>query len=262
MTSATVDVAAGLTPSAGGASWRETRVARGSDSLSHASLAAADDGHPVIELPPSLARLLEARSSADADAAWHGFVAQHSRIVLHVCRSVWPAHDDQMDAYMEILEHLRADDHRRLREFARAPRCRVSTWLVVVSRRVCLDLYRQRYGRPTSEGGREQRRARRRLQDLVAEELELHEPATGESGETDAPLRQSELHDALQHALADLPPRDLLVLKLRFVDDLAAQEIARLLGFPSPFHVYRRLNTLFAELRSALHRRGVESAAP
>ena len=147
-----------------------------------------------------------------------------------------------MDAYAQILEHLRADDHRRLREFARAPRCRVSTWLVVVSRRVCLDLYRQRYGRPASEDGREQRRARRRLQDLVAEQLELHEPATTEREEADAALRHYELHDALQRALTDLPPRDLLMLKLRFVDDLAAQEIARLLAFPSPFHVYRRLN--------------------
>jgi len=249
---------AGLTPRAGAASWRERRVAR----TSHAPLAVADDGLPVIELPSSLAHLLDARSASDADAAWHAFVSQHSRIVLHVCRSVWPQHDDQMDAYVQILEHLRTDDHRRLREFARAPRCRVSTWLVVVSRRVCLDLYRQRYGRPTSEDGGEQRRARRRLQDLVAEQLELHEPPTDEREETDAALRQLELHDALQRALAELSPRDLLLLKLRFVDDLAAQEIARLLGFPSPFHVYRRLNTLFAELRSALHRRGVESAAP
>ena len=256
------DVAAGLTPSAGAASWRETRVARCSVSLSHASLAAADEGLPVIELPPSLARLLDARSASDADAAWHAFVAQHSRIVLHVCRSVWPAHDDQMDAYTQILEHLRADDHRRLREFARAPRCRVSTWLVVVSRRVCLDLYRQRYGRPTSEDGREQRRTRRRLQDLVAEQLELHEPATTERDEADIPLRHEELHDALQRALTELSPRDLLILKLRFVDDLAAQEIARLLAFPSPFHVYRRLNALLAQLRGALLRLGVESAAP
>ncbi len=138
----------------------------------------------------------------------------------------------------------------------------MTTWLVVVTRRICLDLYRRRYGRPSDDGDAEPRRARRRLQDLLAEELDLHEPATDESEETDAPLRHSELHDALQHALADLPPRDLLVLKLRFVDDLAAQEIARLLGFPSPFHVYRRLNALFAELRGALHRRGVESATP
>jgi len=258
MISATGHAASGLTPSAGAASWRETRVARSS----HAPLAETDDGHPVIELPPSLARLLDARSASDADAAWHAFVSQHSRIVLHVCRSVWPKHDDQMDAYAQILEHLRTDDHRRLREFARAPRCRVSTWLVVVSRRVCLDLHRQRYGRPTSEDGREQRQARRRLQDLVAEQLELHEPATTERDEADIPLRHEELHDALQRALTDLAPRDLLMLKLRFVDDLAAQEIARLLAFPSPFHVYRRLNALLAELRGALLRLGVESAAP
>jgi RNA polymerase sigma factor (sigma-70 family) len=222
----------------------------------------ADDGLPVIVLPHSLTSLLAARSAPDADTAWRAFVAEHSRIVLHVCRSVWRSQDDAMDAYAQVLDHLRADDHRRLHEFARDPRCRVTTWLVVVTRRICLDLYRQRYGRPSSDEGAESRRTRRRLQDLVAEELDLHEPATVETDETDAPLRQSELHDALQLALADLPPRDLLVLKLRFVDDLAAQEIARLLGFPSPFHVYRRLNALFAGLRSALHRRGVESAAP
>ena len=221
----------------------------------------ADDGLPVIVLPPSLTRLLASQSVADADTAWRVFVAEHSRIVLHVCRSVWLAHDDAMDAYVQVLEHLRADGHRRLREFAREPRCRVTTWLVIVTRRVCLDLYRQRYGRPAADGDREPRRARRRLQDLVAEELDLHEPAT-DGGETDAPLRHAELHDALQHALAELQPRDLLLLKLRFVDDLAAQEIARLIGFPSPFHVYRRLNSLFTELRARLHRRGVESAAP
>jgi len=222
----------------------------------------ADDGLPVIELPHSLTRLLAARSAADADIAWRAFVAEHSRVILHVCRSVWDAHDDAMDAYALVLDHVRAEDHRRLHEFARDPRCRVTTWLVVVSRRVCLDLYRQRYGRPTSEDGREQRQARRRLQDLVAEQIELHEPATNEREESDSALRREELHDALQRALTELPPRDLLILKLRFVDDLAAQEIARLLAFPSPFHVYRRLNTLLAQLRGTLLRLGVESAAP
>jgi RNA polymerase sigma factor (sigma-70 family) len=222
----------------------------------------ADDGLPVIALPHSLTSLLEAQAPNDADQAWRAFVAEHSRIVLHVCRSVWHPHDDAMDAYAQVLEHLRADDFRRLREFARSPRCRVTTWLVVVARRICLDLYRRRYGRPAGDDAADARRERRRLQDLVAEELELHEPATADADETDAPLRQSELYDALQRALAQLPPRDLLVLKLRFVDDLAAQEIARVLAFPSPFHVYRRLNALFAELRSVLHRSGVESAAP
>jgi len=230
--------------------------------LTPATLAVTDDGRSVIELSPSLARLLDAQSTSDADAAWHAFVAEHSRIVLHVCRSVWPTHDEQMDAYAQILEHLRADDHRRLRDFARSPRCRASTWLVVVARRVCLDLYRQRYGRPASDDGGEQRRARRRLQDLVAEQLELHEPATSEREEADAAIRNEELHDALQRVLTNLPPRDVLLLKLRFEDDRAAQEIAGLLAFPSPFHVYRRLNSLLAQLRTTLLRLGVESAAP
>ena len=222
----------------------------------------ADDGLPVIALPRSLTSLLAARSAPDADIAWRAFVAEHSRIVLHVCRSLWRSHDDAMDAYAQVLDHLRADDHRRLHEFARDPRCRVTTWLVVVARRICLDLYRRRYGRPSGDEAVESRRTRRRLQDLVADELDLHEPTTADADGADAPLRHVELHDALQRALADLAPRDLLMLKLRFVDDLAAQEIARLLAFPSPFHVYRRLSALFAELRSALHRRGVESAAP
>jgi RNA polymerase sigma factor (sigma-70 family) len=216
----------------------------------------------VTPLPPSLSRLVQARTASDADAAWREFVAEHSRLVLHVCRSVWRTPDDAMDAYAQVLEHLRADDFRRLLEFARNPRSKASTWLVVVTRRVCLDLYRRRYGRPGGEGAHDQRQARRRLQDLVAAQLELHDAAAPEAEETDAPIRQAELYAALHDALAALAARDLLLLKLRFGDGLAAQEIARLLDFPSPFHVYRRLNALLAELRFSLHRRGVESATP
>lgn len=221
-----------------------------------------DDGPSVTGLPPSLSRLVHARTASDADAAWREFVAENSRLVLHVCRSVWRTPDDAMDAYAEVLEHLRAEDFRRLQEFARHPRSKVSTWLVVVARRICLDLYRRRYGRPGGDGVQDQRRARRRLQDLVAEQLELHDAAAPESEETDAPIRHAELYDALHGTLASLPAHDLLLLKLRFGDELAAQEIARLLDFPSPFHVYRRLNALLAELRRSLNRRGVESALP
>lgn len=214
-----------------------------------------------VGLSPTLSRLLEAHSAQDADVAWRAFMGEHSRLVLHVCRTVWRSHDDAMDAYAQVLEHLRSDDYRRLHEFARAPRSKVSTWLVVVARRICLDLYRRRYGRPGSDGAGDQRRARRRLQDLVAEQLELHDYGAAD-GDTDAPLRSNELHDALRRALGDLAAPDVLLLKLRFVDELPAQEIAKLIGYPTPFHVYRRLNALFAELRESLHRRGIESAAP
>jgi DNA-directed RNA polymerase specialized sigma24 family protein len=109
-----------------------------------------------------------------------------------------------MDAYAEVLEHLRADDFRRLREFATHPRSKTSTWLVVIARRVCLDIYRRRYGR--SDGILDQRRTRRRLQDLIAEQLEVHDVAGPESAHTDLRIRRSELYDALHAALAELPP--------------------------------------------------------
>jgi RNA polymerase sigma factor (sigma-70 family) len=216
----------------------------------------------VNELAPSLSRLIRAGTAQDSDAAWRAFVTEHSRLVLHACRSVWRSPDDAMDAYAEVLDHLHADDFRRLREFATEPRSRVSTWLVVVSRRIALDLYRRRYGRAGSDAAVEQRRARRRLQDLVAEQLEFHDHAGSDDDRADAAIRRAELHEALQCALAALAPRDVLLLKLRFVDDLSAQAIARMLDMPSPFHVYRRLNGLLAELRHTLGRRGVESALP
>lgn len=222
----------------------------------------ADDGFSVNDLSPSLSRLIQAGTPHDSDAAWRAFVAEHSRLVLHACRSVWRSPDDAMDAYAEVLDHLHADDFRRLREFATEPRSQVSTWLVVVSRRIALDLYRRRYGRSGNDAAVEQRRARRRLQDLVAEQLELHDPAGPDADRADSAIRFAELHDALQGALGGLAPRDVLLLKLRFVDDLSAQEIARMLEMPTPFHVYRRLNSLLAELRRTLGRRGVESAMP
>jgi RNA polymerase sigma factor (sigma-70 family) len=222
----------------------------------------ADDGFSVNELSSSLSRLIRASSPQDSDAAWRAFVAEHSRLVLHACRSVWRSTDDAMDAYADVLDHLHADDFRRLREFATEPRSRVSTWLVVVSRRIALDLYRRRYGRAGSDVALEQRRARRRLQDLIAEQLELHDHAGPEGDHADTAIRRAELHDALRCALAALAPRDVLLLKLRFAEDLSAQAIAPMLEMPSPFHVYRRLNALLAELRRTLGRRGVESALP
>jgi hypothetical protein len=39
-------------------------------------------------------------------------------------------------------------------------------------------------------------------------------------------------------------------------------EIARIGSFPTVFHVYRRLNGIFEELRQTLHEAGVRDAAP
>jgi RNA polymerase sigma factor (sigma-70 family) len=200
--------------------------------------------------------------SDDVDAAWRAFVAEHTRLLLHVARSVSATHDDTMDAYAHVLEHLRENDCGRLREFASDPRCKLTTWLVVVARRLCLDLYRQRYGRRRDAENDEQRAVRRRLQDLVADEIDWHEMIAVSGGGAELAVRQTELSDALKQKLARLPSRDQLLLQLRFADDLTAQEVAKLLDFASPFHVYRRVNTLLAQLRRTLARRGVESSVP
>jgi RNA polymerase sigma factor (sigma-70 family) len=220
---------------------------------------------PVTSLPRSLDRLLFAHATHDIDAldaAWRAFVAENTRLLLHVARSVTSNHDDAMDAYAFVIEELRSEEFRRLREFAADPRSKLSTWLVVVARRLCLDLYRRRYGRVRGADSQTQRAVRRRLQDLVGEDLDVHEIPAAHNGSAELALRRSELRVGLEQALATLDPQDQLVLRLRFDDDLTAQEIARLLGFASAFHVYRRVNALLAVLRRALEQRGIESAAP
>jgi RNA polymerase sigma factor (sigma-70 family) len=219
----------------------------------------------LAELPRALSRLLSHHAddgSADVDGAWRAFVADHTRLLLHVARSVSASHDDAMDAYAFVLEQLRAGNFRRLREFADDPRSKLTTWLVVVARRLCLDLYRQRYGRKRGADSDENRLVRRRLQDLVAEGLEWEDVPAVVDANAELAVRQSELSLALEQVLSSLSPQDLLLLRLRFDDDLAAQEIARLLNFPSPFHVYRRVNALLPQLRRALEQLGVESWAP
>lgn len=214
-------------------------------------------------IPRSLERLLGAHVSGDdADAAWRAFVADNTRLLLHVARSLSNGHDDAMDGYTFALEQLRADDFRRLREFAADPRSKLSTWLVVVVRRLCLDLYRRRYGRDRGSDTREQRLTRRRLQDLISEDVDVHDLPAPRGLAAELAVRHSELLSALDRALETIGVSDRLLLRLRFDDGLPAQEIAQLLGFSSPFHVYRRVNALLARLKRALEQQGIESAIP
>jgi RNA polymerase sigma factor (sigma-70 family) len=218
-----------------------------------------------MDTPRSLDRLLTAvarKEQEHVDAAWRAFVSEYSRLLLHVTRSVTSTHDDAMDAYAFVLEQLRADQCRRLREFATEPRSKLSTWIVVVARRLSLDLYRHRYGRRRGNDGEDQRALRRRLQNLVGEAIEPNELPAPRSGRAELAIREAELVAELEQALNTLSPRDRLLIRLRFEDDHTAQEIARMIDFPSPHHVYRRINVVLAELREVLRRRGIESAVP
>jgi RNA polymerase sigma factor (sigma-70 family) len=212
-----------------------------------------------------VSRLLDAADPAAREEAWKAFLETHSRLLLHTARRLGRDYDATMDAYAYLLEQLRRDDFQRLRAYVSDERSKFTTWLVVVARRLCLDHLRERYGRPADAGarGREARLVRRQLVDLLAEELDassLTAHATADNPETQ--LRTDELSRALTAALDGLEAHDRLLLKLRFEDGLPAREIGQIMGFATPFHVYRRLNTALGRLQAALRQRGIESPEP
>jgi RNA polymerase sigma factor (sigma-70 family) len=215
-------------------------------------------------VPPELVALFSAQDPAARDAAWGGFVALHSRLLLHAARSLGKDYDGAMDRYAYALERLQEHDFHRLRTYRPDGGTKFTTWLLVVFRRLCLDHYRQRYGRsPARErahSATDDRRLRRQLADGLTGRVdpELIEAPGRESPE--AELTSRHRAERLSGALSALPPADRLLLKFRFEDDLSASEIAKAMGFPTPFHVYRRLNALFRSMRLALRAGGVEGS--
>src|SRR5690348_4030223 len=152
---------------------------------------------------------------------------------MHTARTTGRDYDATMDAYAYLLEQLRRDDFHRLRAYTAQSRCKFTTWLVVVARRLCLDRIRQQYGRRASTGqqSHEAHEVRRRLVDLLAEELNASELADPTADNPETELRANELNRALLSALMGLEPRDRLLLKLRFADGLGAREIGHVMGF-------------------------------
>jgi RNA polymerase sigma factor (sigma-70 family) len=220
------------------------------------------------DVPPELASLLAHHDPVRRDVAWDAFVARYSKLLLLIAREFGGSHDDAMDRYAVILERLREDDFRRLRVWEGDRRSAITTWLGVIARRVCLDELRRRYGRAGRGDGADDiaaRRERRRLVDLVTEELvpDIDAPdAHGTVAAAELSLRRSELRVRLEQCVNELEPDDQLLLTLRFRDDRSAAEIAPIVGMPSAFHVYRRINKLASVLRNALRQRGVEDPVP
>lgn len=217
-------------------------------------------------LPSVVARLLDSHDPTTRDEAWGAFVAAQSRLVFHVARSFGGDRDAVMDRYAHVLEQLRADEFRRIRAFVADGRSEFSTWLVVVAQHACLDHRRHRYGRVRRTGAASTADddgaiARRRLVDLIAVEIDLSALHDGARSAEES-LRVDELYRALDTALATLPPRDRLMVKLRFEDEVPMPEVARNLGFPSRFQAYRHLTTVLRTLREVLERSGVKDVVP
>lgn len=214
-----------------------------------------------------MARLLAAANPSERDAAWEAFVHAYTGLMLRVARSLGGGQDAAMDRYAFVLQQLRQDDHRRLRAYGRPGAGSFDLWLIVVTRRLCLDHHRQRYGRSRSahladEAADEDRKTRRRLTDLVSAQVDVAAIADPAADPPDEALAKAERARAIAAALDGLPPRDRLLLRFRFVEDLPAREIAGLMAFPTVFHVYRRLDAVLRMLRQTLRRAGMDDPEP
>jgi RNA polymerase sigma factor (sigma-70 family) len=219
---------------------------------------------PPARLPPDLSRLLAARAGPDQEEAWSKFLETYSGLILHTCRTVVRDRDAAMDGYAHVVEKLHEDSSRRLHAYTPHLTTRFTTWLVVVTRRLLLDYQRHRYGRSRSsdEARHEEHVVRRRLEDLVATEIDPDELATSSSNTPDAGVRREELTRALRQALEELDPSDRLLLALRYEDEQPVRDIAATMRLPTVFHVYRRLGAVLSQLKGALARRGIDEPEP
>ena len=212
--------------------------------------------------PFELSQLLRAADSSSRLAAWEDLIGRHTRLLLAVSRSFSGSHDAAMERYTYILDKLREDDFRRLRTFEETSGARFSTWLTVTARHLCLDHLRTVYGRHR-ESAKPQRTyplrgIRRALADSIGPDVDVERIVDEQSPSLVAQTVVGERDEALRVALTQLTSRERLLLALRYEDDLSAARIASIVGLPTPFHVYRQLNTILSKLRYTLESRGVE----
>lgn len=215
------------------------------------------------DLPGDVKVLLATAEQAAHDRAWTNFVRQHSNVVLRVAGSLGGGYDAAMDRYLFVLDALRRDGCKRLRAYAPDGRGSFDTWLAVVTRRLCMDEHRHRYGRTQSDGSaaEAERVTRRNLADLVGDELGLDAVEDSADSVPDAQLERMERRAVLDSALAQLDVSDRLILRLRFEDALSVPEIARLIGVDSPFKVYRQLDKVLSAVRKQLEAAGIHDAS-
>lgn len=227
------------------------------------------------ELTFELEALLEASDAEQRDSAWEAFVRRYSRLLLHTVHSHSRGYDDAMNRYVFVLDRLREDDCRRLGLYVADGRSAFSTWIVVVVNRLCVDYARGLYGRDRRAGGddpdsgqpldnprSDPNTARRRLVDQVWADVDLSRLVDASSRSPDRRVRERELKEALKQAVQELESRDRLLLQLKFEEEMTAREIAAVMKYPSPFHVYRRMRTLMRKLRERLNDRGVRGPRP
>jgi RNA polymerase sigma-70 factor (ECF subfamily) len=186
----------------------------------------ASDGAspPPQEIDPLIERCL----SGD-QAAWEDIVRLYRRKVFNIAYKFVGRHDEAEDLTQDVFLKL----FKSLRTFDR--RANFSTWLISVSRNLCIDHYRRV----------------RRERELVNHDVTLGRPT--DAGTPQAVLERRDRVAMLRAALEKLAPSLRAAIMLRDIQELSYQEIAERLGVPEGT-VKSRINRGRTELARQLAR--------
>ena len=144
-------------------------------------------------------------------AAWEAIVRQHRRKVFNIAYKFTGRHDEAedltQDVFLKIFKSLHTFDRR----------ANFQTWLVSVSRNLCIDHYRSV-------------RKERETIDRDVDANELTPAAPGQNAYQ--ALEQRDRVELLRKAMAELPPTLREAVVKRDIQELSYQEIADQLNLP------------------------------
>jgi RNA polymerase sigma-70 factor (ECF subfamily) len=164
--------------------------------------------------------------------AWETIVQQHWRKVFNVAYKFVGRHEEAEDLVQEIFLKI----FKSLNTFDR--RANFQTWLISVSRNLCIDHYRS------------VRKERETIDQAV--DPEAVTPAASEPGAIEA-LEQRDRVELLKEALAALPPALRTAVLMRDIQEMSYQEIAAVLRLPEGT-VKSRINRGRTELAQQIRR--------
>jgi RNA polymerase sigma-70 factor, ECF subfamily len=175
------------------------------------------------------------------EAAWEHIVRQHWRKVFHIAYKFVGRHDLAEELTQDVFLKL----YRSLETFDR--RANFQTWLISVSRNLCIDHYRSiRKERETMN---------RDIDPAELTPISVEAPA-------DALLVQRDRVRLLRAALDRLPPALRTAVLLRDIQELSYHDIATRLGLPEGT-VKSRINRGRAELARQIQKlRDQQDAVP
>ena len=187
--------------------------------------------NPSAAAPPEIDSLIERCLKGD-QRAWDDIVRLYWRKVFNVAYKFVGRQDEAEDLTQDIFLKL----FKSLKTFDR--RANFSTWLISVSRNLCIDHYR----------------SMRREHDVVTHDVDvvtLARPSASDSPQ--AALEQRDRVALLRAALDKLAPSLRTAVMLRDIQELSYQEIAEKLGVPEGT-VKSRINRGRAELSRQIAR--------